>query len=66
MHRQRHGLTEALGVTKEVNLNNRLALEESSGCLLLCSDGPTEVIEVEEIPAIIDSSNNPQQAGQTL
>ena len=66
-HRQRHGLTEALGVTKEVEPDISVRpWDESSGCLLLCSDGLTEMIEDEEILAIVDSSSNPQQACSNL
>jgi PPM family protein phosphatase len=67
IHRQRHGLTQAIGVTKEVEPDITVwPWEESSGCLLLCSDGLTEMIEDEEILAIIDSSSNPQQACANL
>lgn len=63
IHRQRHGLTETLGVTKEVGAEiNVWTWEKSSKCLLLCSDGLTEMIEDEEILAIVSSSDNPQEA----
>ncbi len=67
VHRQRHGLTEALGVTKEMEPEITVwPWEESSGCLLLCSDGLTEMIEDEEILAIVDASSNPLQACSNL
>jgi protein phosphatase len=65
-HHQRHGLTEALGVTKDVESEIAILPWKRSECLLLCSDGLTEMIEDEEILAIIDSADNPQQACANL
>ncbi|MHB8205733.1 MAG: Stp1/IreP family PP2C-type Ser/Thr phosphatase, partial [Desulfomonilaceae bacterium] len=65
-HHQRHGLTEALGVTKDVESEITIWPWEGHQCLLLCSDGLTEMIEDEEILATINSSDNPQQACENL
>ncbi len=65
-HHQRHGLTEALGVMKDVEPEITIWPWEGHQCLLLCSDGLTEMIEDEEILAIIDSAGNPQQACANL
>ncbi len=65
-HHQRHGLTEALGVTKDVESEITIWPWECHQCLLLCSDGLTEMIEDEEILATINSSDNPQQACANL
>ncbi len=65
-HHQRHGLTEALGVMKDVEPEITVLPWEVLKCLLLCSDGLTEMIEDDEILAIIDSTGNPQQACANL
>ncbi|MGC8659324.1 MAG: Stp1/IreP family PP2C-type Ser/Thr phosphatase [Desulfomonilaceae bacterium] len=61
-HHQRHGLTQALGVSLELDPDIQTLPWEYKQCLLLCSDGLTEMIEDEEILAITNSSANPQQA----
>jgi len=65
-HRQRHGLTEVLGVTDEVESEVVVWPWEGEGCLLLCSDGLTDMIEDEEIRAIVQSSDDPQHACNAL
>ncbi|MGA8833262.1 MAG: SpoIIE family protein phosphatase, partial [Desulfomonilaceae bacterium] len=65
-HHQRHGLTEALGVMKDVEPEITIWPWAGHQCLLLCSDGLTEMIEDEEILTIIESAGNPQQACANL
>lgn len=65
-HHQRHGLTEALGVARELDPDIAIRSWEYTECLLLCSDGLTEMIEDEEILGIVDSSNDPQDACANL
>lgn len=65
-HHQRHGLTEALGVTDEVDVELLVRPQATGECLLLCSDGLTDMVDDEEILEIIAAAANPQQACQDL
>ena len=65
-HSQRHGLTEAVGVTDEVEIDVSVRPWDDSGCLLLCSDGLTDMIEDEEILDILTSSTEPAHACRRL
>ena len=65
-HHARHGLTEALGVTDEVEVHLAIWPWEREACLLLSSDGLTDMIEDEEILAIVESASDPQQACNKL
>ncbi|MGB6067090.1 MAG: Stp1/IreP family PP2C-type Ser/Thr phosphatase [Desulfomonilaceae bacterium] len=65
-HRARHGLTEALGVADEVESDVMVRAWEKGACLLLCTDGLTDMLEDEEILAIVGSAPEPQQACNDL
>ena len=65
-HQARHGLTEVLGVTDEVEVDVAVWPWEKKACLLLCSDGLTDMIEDEEILAIVESASDPQEACNQL
>lgn len=65
-HHQRHGLTEALGVTDEVEIELLARPQATDECLLLCSDGLTDMVDDEEILEIIAAAANPQQACHSL
>jgi len=65
-HSQRHGLTEVLGVTEEVEGEVAAWPLEDDTCLLLCSDGLTDILEDHEILHIVNTSSRPQQACQAL
>ncbi|MBI5251644.1 MAG: Stp1/IreP family PP2C-type Ser/Thr phosphatase [Desulfomonile tiedjei] len=65
-HHQRHGLTEALGVTDDVESEVCLWPWDDNVCLLLCSDGLTDMLEDDEILAIVETSSEPEQACSTL
>jgi len=65
-HHARHGLTEVLGVSDDVEVDVGVWPWERNACLLLCSDGLTDMIEDEQILAIVESASEPQQACETL
>jgi PPM family protein phosphatase len=65
-HHQRHGLTEALGVTDEVETELLVRPRATDECLLLCSDGLTDMVDDEEILEILAAAPNPQQACHSL
>lgn len=65
-HAQRHGLTETLGVTDDVEVDINVCHSGNSSCLLLCSDGLTDEIKDGEISAIIQSSDDPSEACRRL
>ena len=65
-HSARHGLTEVLGVSDEAEVDVAVWPWEKNACLLLCSDGLTDMIEDEEILAIVESVSDPQQACNKL
>ncbi len=49
----------------EVEVDVAVWLWEKNACLLLCSDGLTDMIE-DEILAIVESASDPQQACNKL
>ncbi len=61
-HRQRHGLIEALGVTEEVENETNTWIWNGFSCLLLCSDGLTDMVEDEDILKTLEASTDPQDA----
>lgn len=65
-HAQRHGLAETLGVTDDAEIDIDIRSWNGKGCLLLCSDGLTDMIEDREIKAIVESSSSPHQACRQL
>lgn len=65
-HSQRHGLTEVLGVTEDVEGQVAVWPLEDDTCLLLCSDGVTDVLEDHEILHIVNTSSRPQEACHAL
>ncbi|AFM24961.1 Stp1/IreP family PP2C-type Ser/Thr phosphatase [Desulfomonile tiedjei] len=65
-HHARHGLTEAVGITDEVEPEVAVWPWDGNTCLLLCSDGLTDVLEDKEILAIVETSSEPQPACDSL
>jgi len=65
-HHQRHGLTEAIGITEDVRIDLLVRDRVENERLLLCSDGLTEMIEDEEILTIVSPAKNPQAACNKL
>jgi PPM family protein phosphatase len=65
-HHQRHGLTEAVGVSDNVESEVSVWPWEDNSCLLLCSDGLTDVLDDEEILKIVETSSAAQPACEAL
>ena len=61
-HHQRHGLTEALGITDEAETEIGIWQRDDDTCLLLCSDGLTDMLTDEEILALVASALEPTEA----
>ena len=58
-HHARHGLTMAIGVDNDVEPEVAEARWHNGMCLLLCSDGLTEMLEDSTILEIVQSSGDP-------
>ncbi|MFC1833995.1 Stp1/IreP family PP2C-type Ser/Thr phosphatase [Thermodesulfobacteriota bacterium] len=65
-HPARHGLTMALGVDDDVEPEVGKVAWHNGQCLLLCSDGLTEILEDSTILEIIESSGDPDVACKEL
>jgi PPM family protein phosphatase len=65
-HQSRHGLTMALGIEEELELETTEAPWDSEACILLCSDGLTDVLDDSEILEIIRTTKNPQAGCDAL
>jgi protein phosphatase len=65
-HPQRHGLTAALGVADEVEIDVAIWAWDGKHCLLLCSDGLTEMLRDKEILEIVESSEDHQAVCRNL
>lgn len=65
-HQQRHGLTRALGVDDEMETDIGVWPWNAERCLLLCTDGLTDMLEEEEILSIAVGLENPQQIADNL
>ena len=58
-HHARHGLTMALGVDDDIEPEVTRVTWQNGQCLLLCSDGLTEMLEDTTILEIVQSSGDP-------
>ena len=65
-HEARHGLTMALGVDDVVHTGVTDLPRNQVECLLLCSDGLTDVLEDAEILDTIRNADDPQEACDLL
>jgi PPM family protein phosphatase len=65
-HSARHGLTEVLGVNDEVEMDVTVWPWEGDLCMLLCSDGLTDMLDDKEILSIIESASDAQHACDNL
>ena len=65
-HEARRGLWMALGVEDEIEPHVTQGVWNGDSCLLLCSDGLTDVIEDKEILRLTIESKDPQEACDRL
>ncbi len=65
-HEARHGLYAALGVEDGVEPETAEWPWDNCSCLLLCSDGLTDMVPEDQIEAIVNRSDTPQQACDRL
>ncbi len=65
-HHQRHGLTEAIGITEDIQVEILVRQRQKDECLLLCSDGLTDMLDDEEILKLVESAKDPQDACNNL
>jgi len=65
-HRSRHGIYSALGIDDEIETETTEWPWDSGSSLLLCSDGLTDMVADDRIEAIINGSEDPQQACNRL
>ena len=65
-HHQRHGLTEAIGITDDIQVEILIRKRQKDECLLLCSDGLTDMLDDEEILKIVEAAKDPQDACNNL
>ena len=65
-HESRHGLYAALGVEDGVEPETAEWPWDNCSCLLLCSDGLTDMVPDDQIMGIVNRSDNPQEACDLL
>ena len=66
VHPQRHILTRALGVSSEVEADMWELELRSGDRVLLCSDGLTNEVGIDEMAEILRTVDDPEQAAQRL
>jgi PPM family protein phosphatase len=65
-HEARHGLYAALGVEDRIEPDAAEWPWDNCSCLLLCSDGLTDMLPDAQIMGIVNRSDNPQEACDLL
>jgi protein phosphatase len=65
-HSSRHGLYSALGIDDDVEWETSEWPWDKHSCLLLCSDGLTEMLPDESIETIVSEAESPQEACDEL
>lgn len=66
VHPHKNVLTRALGTDQEVEVDEDSIALEDGDRLLLCSDGLTGMVTEDQIQAILENSDQPQQAADRL
>jgi serine/threonine protein phosphatase PrpC len=66
VHPHRHILTRALGVQPEVAVDVWQLVPEEGDRFLLCSDGLTNEVAVEEITDVLSQTRDPREAAEVL
>lgn len=65
-HPARHGLFMALGIDDDIEPELKSVSWNESNCLLLCSDGLTDILEASDILGIVESADCIESACQSL
>ena len=65
VHPHKNVLTRALGTDEEVEVDEDTVALLDGDQLLLCSDGLTGMVTEDQIQAILENSEQPQQAAQS-
>jgi PPM family protein phosphatase len=65
-HSARHGITMAVGVDEDIEPEVRVFPKHERSCLLLCSDGLTDMLDDEELLAIVQNAPSLDIACNTL
>jgi protein phosphatase len=66
VHPHRNVMTRALGTDEQVEVDEESIVLQSDDVLLLCSDGLTGMVTEDQIQAILEQSDGPQQAADRL
>jgi protein phosphatase len=66
VHPHRHILTRALGVQPDVDVDVWQVVPEEGDRFLLCSDGLTNEVPIDQITEVLSDSRDPQEAAETL
>jgi PPM family protein phosphatase len=65
-HKARHGLTMALGVDDDMDPEVQTFPWHERSCLLLCSDGLTDMVDDEELLSVVDNASSLHEACREL
>lgn len=65
-HGARHGLTMALGVDDDVDPEIQLLPWHEKSCLLLCTDGLTDLVDDEELLSVVNNASSLHEACREL
>jgi PPM family protein phosphatase len=65
-HKARHGLTMALGVDDDMDPEVQTFPRHERSCLLLCSDGLTDMLDDEELLSVVASASSLHEACREL
>jgi serine/threonine protein phosphatase PrpC len=65
-HPDRHGIYAALGIDEDVEVEISRHSWDDESCLLLCSDGLTDMVDDEEIATVLRLIDDPQEACDML
>jgi len=66
VHPHRHILTRALGISPDIDVDVWQVVPEEGDRYLLCSDGLTNEVPVEEITRVLSETRDPEEAAETL
>lgn len=61
-----HILTRALGIESQVHIDIKKGTVKDGDWVLLCTDGLSNLVEMQEIPSLLSKQHEPQRAAQDL